>query len=225
MQALLDNFFNVSIYVNVFPQLLRGLWMTILLSALVIPVGILSGLLLAIVYANTRSRLLKALLIIYIDFFRAIPPLVLLILIYFGFPFLNINMPKILAVLICFTLNNSCYYGEVFRAGLAALPKGQAEAARSTGLSFVQSLMYVQIPQATRNVLPDLIGNSLEVIKLTTIASAVALSELLHLAQNAQSLLYNPSPIVLAAIMYMIILIPLVRIVSRLERRKLAERH
>jgi polar amino acid transport system permease protein len=225
MEALLQNFFNVDIYASVAPMLLRGLWMTVVLSVLVIPTGVLSGLAVAIVYTNTRSKVLKGLLIVYIDFFRALPPLVLLILIYFGLPFLNIQLPKMLAVVICFTLNNSCYYGEIFRAGLGSVSKGQVEAARSTGLSFVQSLIYVQIPQATRNVLPELISNSLEVIKLTTIASAVSISELLHVAENAQSLLYNPSPIVFAAIFYLVILIPLVRIVSRLERRKLASRH
>jgi polar amino acid transport system permease protein len=225
MQPLLENFFNVDIYISVAPMLLRGMWMTVVLSVLVIPAGVLSGVLVAVVYANTRSKVIKGLLIVYIDFLRALPPLVLLILIYFGLPFLNIHLPKMLAVVVCFTLNNSCYYGEIFRAGLGSVSKGQVEAARSTGLSFVQSLIYIQIPQATRNVLPELISNSLEVIKLTTIASAVAVSELLHVAQNAQSLLYNPSPIVLAAIFYLVVLIPLVRVVSRLERRKLASRH
>ncbi len=224
MHELIQNFFNFEIYKSVTPILLRGLGMTIFLSILVIPLGIFFGLLVSIAYTNTKSRLVKTLLIIYIDFFRAIPPLVLLILVYFGLPFLNINIPKILAVIICFVLNNSCYYGEVFRAGLVSLPPGQTEAARSTGLSFVQSLIYIQIPQATKNVLPDLISNSLEIVKLTTIASAVALPELLHMAQNAQSLLYNPSPIVLAGIFYLIILVPVVRIVSALERRKLAAR-
>jgi len=225
MQELIQNFFNLDIYRSVAPILLQGLGMTVLLSILVIPLGLIFGLVVAVLHANLRNRALRLLLIVYIDIFRAIPPLVLLILIYFGFPFLNINIPKILAVVLCFILNNSCYYGEVFRAGLESLPKGQVEAARSTGLSFFQALLYVQIPQATRNVLPDLIGNSLEIIKLTTIASAVALPELLQVAQNAQSLLYNPSPIVLAAIFYLLLLIPVVRLIGQLERRKLAARH
>jgi polar amino acid transport system permease protein len=225
MQEIVDNFFNLDIYRAVAPILLQGLWMTVLLSVLVIPLGLVFGLGIAVLYTNTRSRLVRVLLAVYIDIFRAVPPLVLLIVIYFGLPFLDLNIPKVAAVVLCFTLNNSCYYGEVFRAGLESLPKGQAEAARSTGLSFMQSLWHVQIPQAVRNVLPDLISNSLEIIKLTTIASAVALPELLQVARNAQALVYNPSPIILAALVYLALLIPLVRLISRLERRKLAARH
>ncbi|MBN3803931.1 amino acid ABC transporter permease [Paraburkholderia sp. Ac-20336] len=225
MQGILDNFFNLDIYRSVAPILLQGLWMTVLLSILVIPFGLISGLGVAVLYTNARNPLLRAVLVVYIDIFRSIPPLVLLMVIYFGLPFLNLNIPKIVAVVLCFTLNNSCYYGEVFRAGLESLPKGQVEAARSTGLSFMQALFYVQIPQAVRNVMPDLVSNSLEIIKLTTIASAVALPELLQVAQNAQALLYNPSPIILAALLYLLLLIPLVRLISRLERRRMANRH
>jgi len=124
-------------------------------------------------------------------------------------------------VAIGFMLNNSSYYGEVFRAGLESVPRGQIEAARSTGLSSWQTLWHVQIPQATRNVMPDLISNTLEVVKLTTLASAVALPELLRVARDAQSLVYNPSPIVLAALFYLILLWPVVRLLSRLEHRHL----
>lgn len=118
MQEIIENFFNIDVYVKVTPILMQGLGMTVLLSLLVIPLGLLFGLGLAVAYTNTRSRLCKFLLAIYIDVFRAIPPLVLLIIIYFGLPFLDVQISKIMAVVVCFTLNNSCYYGEVFRAGL-----------------------------------------------------------------------------------------------------------
>jgi polar amino acid transport system permease protein len=98
------------------------------------------------------------------------------------------------------------------------------EAARSTGLSRLQALAYVVVPQATRNVLPDLIGNSIEVVKLTTLASVVALPELLRVARDAQSLLYNPSPVVLAALIYLALLWPLVRLLSRLEHKSMMSR-
>lgn len=222
MQDILQNFFNLSIYQEITPYLLQGLLVTVLLSALVIPLGLAFGLLVAVLSQEIRSRTLRGLLIVYIDVFRSLPPLVLLIFIYFGLPFLNIEIPKLAAVALCFTLNTSSYFGEVFRAGFESVPKGQMEAARSTGLSRLQALIYVQIPQATRAVMPDLISNMLEVVKLTTLASAVSLPELLYLARNAQSLLYNPSPLVLAAILYLIILLPIVRYLSKLEKRKLA---
>jgi polar amino acid transport system permease protein len=222
MEALLQNFFNFAIYREVFPFLLRGLWTTVWLSLLVIPTGIITGLALALVVTQTQRRWLRILVAIYIDFFRAFPPLVLLILIYFGAPFLGLELPKLAAVAIGFMLNNSSYYCEVFRAGIESVPGGQMEAARSTGLTRLQTIGYVIVPQATRNVLPDLVGNSIEVIKLTTIASVVALPELLRVARDAQSLVYNPSPIVLAALMYLALLWPLVRILSRLEHKSRA---
>jgi polar amino acid transport system permease protein len=222
MDALIQNFFNLAIYREVFPFLLHGLWTTIWLSLLVIPIGLVSGLALALVITQTKHRWLRVLGAVYVDFFRSFPPLVLLILIYFGAPFVGLDMPKLVAVALGFMLNNSSYFSEVFRAGIESVPSGQMEAARSTGLTRWQALRHVIVPQATRNVLPDLVGNGIEVIKLTTIASVVALPELLRVARDAQSLVYNPSPIVLAAVMYLALLWPLVRWLSRLEHRSRA---
>lgn len=224
MEALLNNFFNIEIFAQVLPFLLTGLLTTIGLSALVIPLGLIGGLIVALLATQTTNRAVRILVAVYVDVFRALPPLVLLIFIYFGFPFLNIDLPKLLAVALGFLLNNSAYYGEIFRAGLLSVPRGQMEAAQSTGLSRLQALLYVVVPQAVRNVLPDLLSNSIEVVKLTTLASVVALPELLRVARDAQSLLYNPSPIVLAALIYLVILWPLVRLLSRLEHKNMVAR-
>lgn len=224
MDALLHSFFNIDVFQQVLPFLLQGLLTTIGLSLLVIPLGLAGGLFVALVATQTESRLIRIAVAIYVDVFRALPPLVLLIFIYFGFPFLGINMPKLMAVALGFLLNNAAYYGEIFRAGLMAVPQGQMEAARSTGLTRLQALAHVVVPQATRNVLPDLIGNSIEVVKLTTLASVVALPELLRVARDAQSLLYNPSPVVLAALIYLALLWPLVRWLSRLEHKTMISR-
>jgi len=225
MDAILHNFFNIGVFQEVLPYLLQGLLTTVGLSALVIPLGLAGGLFVALAGTQTENRLIRVLIAVYVDVFRAMPPLVLLIFIYFGFPFLGIELPKLLAVALGFLLNNASYYGEIFRAGLLAVPQGQMEAARSTGLTRLQALTYVVVPQATRNVLPDLIGNSIEVVKLTTLASVVALPELLRVARDAQSLLYNPSPIVLAALIYLALLWPLVRLLSRLEHKNIVGRH
>lgn len=221
MDELLLNFFNFDIYREVFPFLLQGLYRTVELSLLVIPTGIVAGLLIAVVLTESRSRWIRWPLIVYIDIFRAFPPLPLLIFIYFGFPFVGLEIPKLVAVAIGFLLNNSSYYAEIFRSGIEVLPKGQTEAARSTGLTRGQTLAYVVIPQVTRNTLPDLMSNSIEIIKLTSIASVVAMPELLRAARDAQNLLYNPSPIVLAALMYLAIIWPLVRWMSYLESKSL----
>jgi polar amino acid transport system permease protein len=224
MDAILHNFFNLDIYAQVFPYLLQGLWATVWLSLLVIPAGVVAGLGVALLSTQARSRGVRIAVALYVDLFRAFPPLVLLIFIYYGAPFIGLDLPKLAAVLIGFVLNNASYYGEVFRAGIDSIPKGQMEAAYSTGLTRAQALRYVVIPQATRNVMPDLIGNSIEVVKLTTLASVVALPELLRVSRDAQALLYNPSPIVLAALLYLALLWPLVRVVALLERRSRAAR-
>ena len=93
------------------------------------------------------------------------------------------------------------------------------EAARSTGLKNIQAMVYVILPQATRNVLPDLLSNTIEVVKLTSIASVVALQELLYSADMARSVTYNSSPIVMAAGIYLLILWPVVRMLSKLEHK------
>jgi len=223
VEQILNLFFNMAILERVGPFLLRGLGMTLLLSLVVVPMGVLSGALLAVLY-SLRRRWLNLLLIAYVDFFRAFPPLVLLLFIYGGLPFLGLDLPLFGTVALAFLLNTSSYYGEIFRAGIESIPRGQTEAARSTGLSRWQAMLYVTLPQAARNVLPDLIGNTLEVIKLTTLASVVGFTELLNNARNAQALTYNATPVVVAALAYLVMLWPLVRLVSRLEHRSIAVR-
>jgi polar amino acid transport system permease protein len=221
MDTILRNFFNLEIMQAAAPFLLKGLGMTAVLCLVVVPVGALGGLLVALL-STIRSAWVRWALVVYVDFFRAFPPLVLLIFIYFGLPFLGLNLPAFAAVVLAFLLNTSSYYGEIFRAGIESIGAGQAEAARSTGLTQPQTLAYVIVPQATRNVLPDLIGNTLEVVKLTSLASVVALPELLYAARSAQSVTYNASPLVAAACMYFVVLWPVVRLLSRLEHRMLA---
>ena len=120
-------------------------------------------------------------------------------------------------VSIAFFLNNSAYYSEIFRAGIDSVPQGQREAAGSTGLGPTQTFVWVVLPQAVRNVLPDLVSNTIEVVKLTSLASVVSMPEMLYSADMARSLTFNASPIVLAAAIYLILLWPAVRLVSRLE--------
>jgi polar amino acid transport system permease protein len=221
VDTLVRGFFNLEIMQAAGPFLLRGLGMTAVLCLVVVPVGILGGLGVALL-STVRRRWLRWALVVYVDFFRAFPPLVLLIFVYFGLPFLGLDLPAFAAVVLAFLLNTSSYYGEIFRAGIESVGAGQTEAARSTGLTQPQTLAYVVVPQATRNVLPDLISNTLEVVKLTSLASVVALPELLYAARSAQSVTYNASPVVAAAAMYFLLLWPVVRLLSRLEHRMLA---
>jgi polar amino acid transport system permease protein len=218
MDALVQQFFNLAIMERALPLVLMGLQQTVLLCLLVVPLGLAGGLAFALA-SLARARALRWPAIVGIDFFRAIPPLVLLIFVYSGLPFAGFRPSPTTAVAIAFFLNTSSYYGEIYRAGIESVGAGQWDAARSTGLGGAQTLAYVVLPQAVRNVLPDLISNTVEVVKLTSIASVVALPELLYSADMARSVTFNSSPIVLAAAIYLIMLWPIVRLVSRLERR------
>ena len=154
-------------------------------------------------------------LIAWVDFFRAFPPLVLLIFLYAGLPFAGVNLGAFGCVAIAFFLNTGAYYGEILRAGIESVPAGQSRGcAQHRPVPNLQTMVYVVLPQAVRNVLPDLLSNSLEVVKLTSIASVVALPELLYQARQAQSVTYNPTPIVAAAVLYFLLLWPVVRVLS-----------
>jgi len=218
MEQILEQFRNFEIMLKVWPLLLRGLGTTAYLCALVIPLGVAGGLAVALLSLSRRRAVVWAAIVL-VDLFRAAPPLVLLILLYSGLPFAGINLSPTVAVCLAFFCNTSSYYGEIYRAGIESVGRGQWEAARSTGLGAFQTIVYVVLPQAVRNVLPDLVSNTIEVVKLTSIASVVSFPELLYSADMARSLTFNSSPVVLAAAMYIVILWPLVRLVSRLERR------
>jgi polar amino acid transport system permease protein len=218
MTEIADQFFNFDIMRRAFPLVMRGLWMTLLLCATVIPLGVTAGLMLALL-GRSWSALIRVAAHLYVDLFRALPPLVLLIFIYSGLPFLGIRLGPFIAVCVAFVANNAAYYSEIIRAGLESVQNGQWEAARSTGLSNLQAARYVVIPQALRNVLPDLISNTIEVVKGTSLASVVALTEVLHAADMARSITHNTSPIVLAAAVYLALLWPCVRLLSRLENK------
>ncbi len=217
MDMFLNTFFDLDIMMQALPLLLKGAVTTLKLCAVVIVCGLFGGLFLALGALSPRGWL-RWTSVIYIDLFRAIPPLVLLIFVYSGLPFAGLELTPFAAVVIAFFMNNSAYFAEVFRAGINAVPKGQNEAARATGLSQTQTMVHVVLPPAIRNVLPDLLSNTVEVVKLTSLASVVSLSELLYSANMARSVTYNASPLVLAALLYLAVLWPLVRFISRYQR-------
>lgn len=217
------SFFNYETLVTYWPRLMDGLWVTIQLCLAVVPLGFFAGLLIATVH-SLHIRPLNWGLVAFVDFFRSIPPLVLLIYVVYGLPIMGLDVPAFGAVLVAFTFNSGAYYGEIVRAGIESIPRGQMEAARSTGLNRVQAMIYVILPQALRNVAPDLTSNTIELIKATSIASAVALPELLREARIAQGLAYNATPLIAAAAIYLLMLWPMVRLLSRLERRMMSAR-
>ena len=199
-------------------MLLRGLWYTASLGVTAIVLGSLLGSLICIarLYAPRPIRLLA---ILYIDLVRAIPVLVLLILIYYALPFAGLTLTSFSAAAAALTLVLAAFTAEVLRAGIQAMPKGQFEAAEALGLGFWLTMRKVILPQAIRIVIPPHASNCVSVIKDTALASVVALSDLLKQATDAQALFANPSPLIGAALIYVAILWPLVRLTGWLEIR------
>lgn len=220
MKELFDGFFNLDILQQAWPLLAQGALNTLLFSVIGIPLAMVMGAVLAVL-ADSRFLVLRLLQRAWADVFRALPPLVLVLLLYTGLPFVGIRLTPVTAVILTFILNIGAYFCEVFRAGLASVPAGQWEAARATGLTGAQTFWHVTFPQATRNILPDIVSNIIEGVKLSTIGALVAMPELLFQARQAQNITYNATPIIAAAAIYFLALWPLVRLLSRLEHRSI----
>lgn len=215
---LIDTFFNVPVLVRTFPLLVSGLWVTIRIGITSILAGLALGLVLALcrLYAVRALRLLAR---VYIDFFRSIPLLVLLIVIYYALPFVGVRLSPFLSAVTALSLVSGAYAAEIYRAGIEAIPSGQFEAAKALGLRPWRTMREVILPQAVRIVIPPLTGNCINVLKDTALASVVAMPDLLKQATQAQALAANPSPLIGAALIYVALLWPLVVLVSRFERR------
>ena len=221
--SLLETFFNPEVMVLSLPALLRGFFNTLLLGIMSIAVGVPVGLGISLLrlYAPKPVRLLS---VGYIDIFRAMPVLVVLILIYYALPFVGIRLSSWASAILAFSIVMAAYSAEVFRSGIESIPKGQFEAAQALGLPFLKTLRLVVLPQALRIVIPPTTSNCVSMFKDTSLASTVALPELLKEATNAQSLYANPSPLIGAALVYLLFLWPMVRLVSLLERRFQSEK-
>jgi polar amino acid transport system permease protein len=213
-----ETFLNWDVITRVQPMLMKGVWNTVLLALTVIIFGGIAGV--AICIARIYGpRPVRWIAIAHIDLFRAIPILVLLVLIYFALPFMGIRFNSFTSAAIALGLVFSAFTAEVFRAGIEAIPKGQTEAAEALGLPFRVTLWKVILPQALRIAIPPHTSNAVAIAKDTSLASVVAMPDLLKQATDAQALTANPSPLIAAAVMYLIVLLPAVRLVSVLERR------
>jgi polar amino acid transport system permease protein len=215
---LFSTFFNIPVLMQSLPQLMNGLLVTIGIGATSIIAGLIGGLFLAVLrlYAGpVVTGFVRA----YIDVFRSIPLLVLLIIVYYALPFVGIRLSPFFSAVTALTLVSAAYTAEIFRAGIEAIPKGQFEASAALGLSNRYTMTDVILPQAIRIVIPPLTNNCINVLKDTALASVVAMPDLLKQATQAQALAANPTPLIGAAVIYLILLLPMVRFVARLEKR------
>ncbi len=217
--GLLDTFFNTSVMLRTLPMLWQGLINTALLSVSTIIIGVTLGIIWCLMKLYA-PRPLRWLAIFLIDAFRALPILVLLVVIYYALPFVGIVFTPFSSAVMALSLVLAAFTAECFRAGIQSLPEGQFEAARALGLPFHVTLWKVVLPQAVRVAIPPQTSNCVAIAKDTSLASVVAMPDLLKQATDAQALTANPSPLIAAAIIYFIILWPAVRLVSYLEERQ-----
>jgi polar amino acid transport system permease protein len=158
----------------------------------------------------------------FVELFLALPVLVLLIWIYYCGPLLvGINLSGFWTAVLGLSLSLSAFVAEIVRAGLQAVPKGQVEAARALGMTWLQSLVWITIPQAMRVIVPPLLGMYASTLKLSSLASVIAVYELLHSAQNLITLTFRPLEVYTTiAVVYVILILPLILVTRRLESIK-----
>jgi polar amino acid transport system permease protein len=211
-------FFNLKIIQKALPTLIQGFWTTLLMAAAAAVMSTILGLLLA-VFRSFGNPVLNLFIVAYVDFFRSMPIIVLMMVIYYALPFLNIRLSAIMSGILALGLNSSAYVSEIFRAGFLSIKKGQFEAAHALGLTPMQTMRLVLLPQAVRVVLPPLVGNYVASAKDTALASAISIIELLKAGLSQKSLLANPSPLIFSAVLYLVMFVPLTRLSGLLERR------
>lgn len=221
MQGIADLFqkyFSFSIIREILPFLLKGALLTIFFSATSEIIGIIIGLTTSVIRV-TRIKVLSQLAVAYVDLFRGTPLLMQIIFVYYALPYLGINLPAIVAGIVALSVNSGAYVSEIFRAGIESIDKGQTEAARSLGLSYMQAMRYVVIPQTIKRVLPPLTNEFVALIKDSSLLSVIAIAELMRTAKEMMTWKMNPSSLTAAAIIYLIITLPLTRYVSYLEKK------
>ncbi|GAA3432701.1 amino acid ABC transporter permease [Kutzneria kofuensis] len=226
MHDFLRTFFDLDEILAVLPTLLtEGLRNTLLIAGLAIALGVVAGVLLAMLLLS-RRRLVRLPARLYVDVFRGLPAIVTVSLVGLGLPAAGIRPfgrePLGYAVL-AIALVSAAYSAEIFRAGIQSVPRGQLHAARSLGMPYLTAMRVVVVPQGVRNVLPALAGQFIIDIKESALVYLLGLGlgqrELYFIAEERQAATYNSSALVAAGACYLLLTIPLTYAVNRLDRR------
>ena len=218
MDRFVSSFFNAEVAARYVAPILDGMLLTIGLGLCVIATGLVLGLVLAVLRIQ-HVKLVNAFIIAFADIFRALPPLVVIILLFFAFPYIELSMSAFTATWLALSLVLAAFTEEIFWAGMLAIPKGQWEAARSTGMGSWGSLVHVILPQAVRMTVPPLTNRTIAITKGTALGSVVALHELLNVSSSASSEAGNATPLVMGAVAYLILFIPFVVLGRWVETR------
>ncbi len=217
-EAFLDTFFNASVMQRYLPNIIEGFFITCGIATLVVISGLALGLALAVL-RSYRFRLINVLIVIFVDLLRALPPLVLILILYFGLPNLGLTLSGFVVLWLVLTLVLAAFAEEIFWAGILSVDQGQWAAARSTGLGFFQTLTYVILPQAIRLTIAPLTNRTIAITKNTALGMVIGVGELLNQATTAQSFAGNATPLLMATVAYLILFIPVVYLGRWIETR------
>jgi polar amino acid transport system permease protein len=212
------SYFNWEVMAEYLPNIVEGFFLTIRLALAIVVTGIVAGLLFALI-RSFRIRVINFFIVIFVDVLRALPPLIIIVMFYFALPSIGIRMSGFTATWLSLSLVLTAFAEEIFWAGILSVPKGQWEAARSTGLTFMKTMRYVVLPQALRLTIPPLTNRTMAITKGTALGAVVAVGEILNQAQTGLSLSYNPSPLTLGAFAYLLIFGPVVYFGRWIETR------
>lgn len=219
--------FNFDLVENSFPLLLVGAGVTIKITALSVALGVVIGLFVGIARIS-RLRILRVLAAVYVDFFRGTPLLVQIFLVYFALPVITGQRvdPFVAAIGSC-GINSGAYVAEIFRAGIQSIDKGQMEAGRSLGMTWVQTMRYIIVPQAFKRVIPPLGNEFIALLKDSSLVSVIGFEELTRRGQLIIAKTYGSLEIwISVAVIYLAMTLTISRFVAYLERRyKTDDRH
>ncbi|MSQ69972.1 MAG: amino acid ABC transporter permease [Betaproteobacteria bacterium] len=206
---LIESFFRADLVARFAPEIAKAMLVTIHLATLVVVSGILAGLTLAVI-RSFEVRAVNYPIVIAVDALRAFPPLVLILLFYFGLPGLGIVLSAFQVLWLALGLVLAAFAEEIFWAGILSVRKGQWEAARSTSLSFGQTLAYIVLPQAVRLAIAPLTNRTIGITKNTALGGVIGVPEILSVASTGQSIIGNSTPLMLGALAYVLLFIPVV---------------
>ena len=218
LERFADSFFNPAVIGRYWPEIVSGMLLTVEIALAVVATGISLGFALACLRAY-RIRPVNAVIVVFVDVLRALPPLVLILILYFGLPNVGLNLSAFAVLWLVLSLVLAAFAEEILWAGILSVRKGQWDAARSTGLGFGQTLLFVVLPQAVRLGIPPLTNRTIAITKNTALGSVIGVGEVLYQAQSAVSFSGNATPLMMAAIGYLLIFVPVVALGSFVERR------
>lgn len=223
MSGFAEHYLNLEVLAQYGPGILGGVWVTLGVAAATVALGIGFGLLLAVLMA-ARIRLLRWPIAAWIETFRTLPQLAVIIFVYFGLPYAGLTISPFWATAGALGAVLSAFAAEIFRSAIQALPPGQWDAAAALGLRFRATFFLVILPQAVRLAVPLLTNRAIAIIKGTALGTAVSLPEILGRAQSAMAIAANPSPLTLAAALYLVLFLPLVIASRWLEASRVVPR-